>query len=180
MGRKAIPNAEEKILREVIALSRVHSIKKISTVDIAYRVRVSETVIFNRFPTKGELLSEAFCYSFKRMGNINYTTLLSGTETKELKFEEFKKTSDFFSDNLLEANYITAYLLSEYFNLADLERVDGIDLMTIRNSYPKMGDAEFLIFIKQYLVSLVAYANAKATGNKSDDFAFLLMPEVRE
>ena len=179
MGRKAIPNAEEKILREVIALSRIHSIRKISTIDIAYRMKVSESVIFKRFPTKEKLLREAFYHSFKQIGNIDYTILLSNNKTKELKLEEFKKATDFLSNKILEANYITTYLTSEYFNLSDFKQIDSINLTEIRNGYSTINDGEFLIFIKQYFVSLVAYANAKAAGNKSDDFAFQLMPEVK-
>ncbi len=179
MGRKAIPNAEEKILREVIALSRIHSIKKISTIDIAYRMKVSESVIFKRFPTKEKLLCEAFWYSFKQIGDIDYMILLSDSSTKELKLKEFKKATDFLSDKILEANYITAYLTSEYFNLSVLGHIEAFNLTEMRSRYSTISDDEFLVFIRQYFVSLITYANAKAVGNESDVFAFQLMPEVK-
>ncbi|MCQ2796845.1 MAG: hypothetical protein MJ241_00075 [Bacilli bacterium] len=179
MGRKAVPNAELKIYREVINLSKSHSIRKIATVDIAYRLKVSETVIFKRFNTKEDLLLKSFLYCFEQLGDVDFNVIFDETKTKELRLVEFTKIVDAMSLRKAESNYISMYMMSEYFELSHLEKVANFDLLKIRNLYSSISGGEFQLFVQQSIISLITYASLKSKVTQSDAFAMSLLPEVQ-
>ncbi|GEM_PF-6387755 len=178
MGRRAIPNAELKIYREVVSLSKSHAIRKIATVDIAYRMRVSETVIFKRFATKEDLLNKTFIYCFEQFGDFSFNTIIDRKKTDELRLDEFSMATDTMSLHLAETNYVLMYVLSEYFEIGQLENIPNFNLISIRNDYPSISSVEFEQFIKQSLIMLLTHSISKTKDGVSDAFGMSLLPEI--
>lgn len=179
MGRRAVPNAELKIYREVVSLSKSHAIRKIATVDIAYRMRVSESVIFKRFATKEELLLKTLLYCFEQMGEFSFNAIVSPAKAHEIRIDEFKKVTDSMSLHQPETNFILMYLLSDYYEIGQFETIPGFDLISLRNEFPSLDGTEFQLFVKQSLITILTYSMSKAKDERSDDFAFNMLPEIK-
>lgn len=128
MARRLIPDLEEKILEETIDIGAKVGANKISTIELAKKVGVTEPAIYNRFKTKNDLLLAAYFYvskyfeSFIRIIDLDNTTELDEFKTAWYSildhavshptytkyFDSFRFTSGY---NLAEPNKYRAYFV---------------------------------------------------------------------
>ena len=89
MGRRPVANAEKKIFKEIVALSKTHTVNKISTLDIAARMHLSETIIYSRFSSKKILMKNAFFYCIEELEEFSPFRCTIDSKTEEYSFNEF-------------------------------------------------------------------------------------------
>jgi AcrR family transcriptional regulator len=133
MGRRGIPNIENKILNAVLKADAKEGLYGISTRDIAKKLAISEPVIFARFGSKKGLLEAAFAYAWGQIYEDFGVprSLLASDEEEGLTIYQERTT------NLLKKKlpvlYVFDYLVSPFNNLPFTEA-------TMMNSYSLIQD----------------------------------------
>lgn len=179
MGRKPVANAEKKIFREIVVLSKINTVNKISTLDIASRMHLSETIIYSRFPTKKSLMKAAFTYCISELGNFAPFSFIVNNLSENESFETFRECLEAIKDHENEARYIIGYMQSEYFELQDLEDIDSLDVKKVEGTLDKIPLKQMEIAVKTYLNTLIYISLSSERDLDSVKYAYGLLPKIQ-
>lgn len=178
MGRRPVANAEKKIFKEIVALSKTHTVNKISTLDIAARMHLSETIIYSRFSSKKVLMKNAFFYCIEELDEFAPFRCLIDNKTEEYSFDEFKRLTYTLSEHPNESWYILGYLQSDYYEFADLEELDILQTLKLEGKLDDMPAKHVQIFVETYLKTLINLSLSTPRTDIDLKFAFGLMPRL--
>jgi AcrR family transcriptional regulator len=161
MGRRGIPNIENRILNAVLKADAKDGINGISTRDIAKKLAISEPVIFARFGSKKGLLEAAFSYAWSQIYEDFGVprSLLAGDEEEGLVIYQERTTA--LLKKKLPVLYVFDYLVSPLNNMPFTEE-------TMMNSYslikayfrsikPELEDEDALVIAKQLVFLSLTY-----------------------
>ena len=179
MGRKPIANAEKKIFKEIVVLSKTNTVNKISTLDIASRMHLSETIIYSRFPTKKSLMKAAFSYCISELGDFAPFAFITSGLDEKLAFESFRELSRRIKEHENESKYIIGYMQSDYFEIEDLESIESLEVKKLEGILDTLPIKQAEISIKAYLNSLVYVSLEAERDLESLKHAYKLLPNIK-
>jgi hypothetical protein len=116
MGRKAIPNAEKRIISALLRLNAKYGIGGISTKEIADLAKISEPVIFTHFKTKQGLLDAAYAYAWAQIEEDFGTPRSLLAEDEEEGFRIYQERTTSLLQKKLAVYYVENYNTSNYYN----------------------------------------------------------------
>lgn len=178
MGRRPVANAEKKIFKEIVALSKAHTVNKISTLDIAARMHLSETIIYSRFSSKKILMKNAFYYCIEELDTFTPFKCLIDGKTEEFTFDEFKRLTYTLSEHPNESLYILGYMQSDYYEFVDLEELDILQVLKLEGKIDSISYVQQKLFIETYLKTIISLALSTPRNDKDLQFAYSLMPRL--
>jgi AcrR family transcriptional regulator len=177
MGRRGIPNIENKILTAVLKMDAKDGLSSVSTRDIAAKLGISEPVIFARFGSKKGLLQAAFAYAWGQIYEDFGVprSLLATDEEEGLKIYQERTTS--LLKKKLPVLYVFDYLVAPSSNLSFTETTMGnsYDLIKayFRSLKPELDDANALVIAKQLIFLSLTYLEdilrGKLVRNEASD-----------
>jgi AcrR family transcriptional regulator len=161
MGRKGIPNIENKILNAVLKADAKGGLSSISTRDIAKKLGISEPVIFARFGSKQGLLEAGFTYAWEQIYE-DFGIPRSLIEPDEaLGFKIYQERTDALLTRKLPVLYVFDYLVSPLNDNHFTDQAMNNSYSLIKDYFarlkPELDDAACLVIAKQLVFLSLTY-----------------------
>lgn len=160
MSRKSIPNADKKILEEVIRETYRYGVAMISTKKVAKHLHISEPVIFAHFKTKQHLIDQCFAYAWNKIPGGDFfpsAEMKSNDPSVALRYLEQAKEVLAYPKELV---FCDAYYHSSYFHPDYAYQVMAVtidELIPIFASYQTGRSVEQRrLMVVRYLENMVA------------------------
>lgn len=124
MGRRTLDNIDQKILRMTVKIGAKKGVERISTLDLAKKLDISEGTIFVHYKTKPNLLNQAFLFVMKRTHPL-FERVRDCEPTRTDFFEVWSDLLKIMIDNPDYTRYFYSY--TQYFGFEQFHKEIGHD-----------------------------------------------------